>query len=163
MQRSVTTTSRLAIGDVEAHSSLFPAQGDPADFVILFGIKNLRSAVLNPSYDRTTIHRGEIVSRRRALTWTRMPSIPARENFVPWQQRVKWRYMLCPPYFLWKWIRGEGRSFVVFWSGTGLIFITICIQLWLPLVRSRTIMNWTRITIHALTEADFLGFGQRVA
>ncbi|KAF8073791.1 hypothetical protein FPV67DRAFT_1738326 [Lyophyllum atratum] len=69
--RSVTLTSKLAIGEGGALASrgLFPAQGDPADFVILHGADTLQSAVLHPPFDRTTIRAGNVVARRQAHTW----------------------------------------------------------------------------------------------
>lgn len=49
--------------------SLFPTEGDPADFVILHGAESLQSAVLYPSFDRTTIHSGVVVARRWTHSW----------------------------------------------------------------------------------------------
>ncbi|THV05297.1 Metallo-dependent hydrolase [Dendrothele bispora CBS 962.96] len=76
LMRSVTLTSKLAIGlgpdQVNAQSqgqSLSPAPGSPADFVILHNTRTLRDAVLNPSYDRTTIYQGQIVAKRTSDKW----------------------------------------------------------------------------------------------
>jgi hypothetical protein len=65
----VTLTSKRAIGENEAPMDLFPTQGSPADFVILHGTETLLSAVLYPSYDRTTIRAGVIVARRKSNRW----------------------------------------------------------------------------------------------
>ncbi|KAJ7134588.1 hypothetical protein C8R44DRAFT_829041 [Mycena epipterygia] len=67
--RSVTLTSKRAIGQKDIHQDLCISTNDPADFVILHGIRNIQSAVLNPSYDRTTIHAGVVVARRHTSTW----------------------------------------------------------------------------------------------
>ncbi|KAG7088457.1 hypothetical protein E1B28_012447 [Marasmius oreades] len=64
--RSVTITSKLAIGQKDNHHDLAPNVGDPADFVILHGTRTLAQAVLNPSYDRTTIKAGVVVARRQS-------------------------------------------------------------------------------------------------
>ncbi|KAF5382766.1 hypothetical protein D9615_002935 [Tricholomella constricta] len=69
MTRSVTLTSKRALGEGGASMDLFPVIGDPADFVILHSAGTLRSAVLNPPFDRTTIRAGTVVARRRASTW----------------------------------------------------------------------------------------------
>ncbi|KAF9267454.1 Metallo-dependent hydrolase [Marasmius fiardii PR-910] len=63
--RSVTITSKLAIGHGENHRDVSPSVGDPADFVILHGTTTLAQAVLNPSYGRTTIKAGEVIARRQ--------------------------------------------------------------------------------------------------
>lgn len=67
--RSVTLTSKRAIGENEVYMDLLPTEGGPADFVILHGTETLLSAVLHPSYDRTTIRAGVIVARRTSNRW----------------------------------------------------------------------------------------------
>jgi hypothetical protein len=69
IKRSVTLTSKRAIGEKEVHVDLLPTEGGPADFVILHGTNTLLSAVLHPSYDRTTIRAGVIVARRKSKRW----------------------------------------------------------------------------------------------
>ncbi|TFK74791.1 Metallo-dependent hydrolase [Pluteus cervinus] len=75
---SVTLTARQALGGyLPIPSSLVPASGDPADFVILHPTHpftssvTLQSAALNPSsyYERTTIRAGRVVALRRAHHW----------------------------------------------------------------------------------------------
>jgi hypothetical protein len=48
---------------------LFPARGDPADFVILHNNDTLRSAALDPSFERTTIKNGKVIARRQKWRW----------------------------------------------------------------------------------------------
>ncbi|KAG6890809.1 hypothetical protein C0995_003242 [Termitomyces sp. Mi166 len=68
--RSVTLTSKLALGVGGSDGRrLFPVLGDPADFVILHGALSTQSAVLHPPFDRTVIHAGVVVSRKRSSTW----------------------------------------------------------------------------------------------
>ncbi|KAJ7670240.1 hypothetical protein B0H17DRAFT_1162189 [Mycena rosella] len=67
--KSVTLTSKRAIGQSSISTDLYVSPNDPADFVILHGTPNLQSAALNPSYDRTTIYRGVIVARRHTSKW----------------------------------------------------------------------------------------------
>ncbi|KNZ80975.1 Cytosine deaminase [Termitomyces sp. J132] len=68
--RSVTLTSKLALGVGESDGKrLFPVSGDAADFVILHGAHSTQSAVLHPSFDRTVIRAGVVVSRKRSSTW----------------------------------------------------------------------------------------------
>ncbi|KAJ7780627.1 hypothetical protein DFH07DRAFT_910153 [Mycena maculata] len=67
--RSVTLTSKIAIGQKDIHQDLCISTNDPADFVILHGTPNLQTAVLNPSYDRTTIRAGTVVARRHTSRW----------------------------------------------------------------------------------------------
>lgn len=71
IQRSVTLTSKLAIGEDNHRASprLFPIVGDPADFVVLHGVNTIQSAVLSPPLDRTTIHAGIVVARRQTSSW----------------------------------------------------------------------------------------------
>ncbi|KAG6918755.1 hypothetical protein DXG01_011946 [Tephrocybe rancida] len=69
LARSVTLTSKLALGVGAIQSRLFPVSGDAADFVILHGAHSLQSAVLHPPFDRTTIRAGVVVARRRSSTW----------------------------------------------------------------------------------------------
>ena len=68
-QRSVTCTSKRAIGLPEVSSTLVPSQGDRADFVILHNSQSAQQAVLSPSYDRTTIRGGKVVAGRKSTTW----------------------------------------------------------------------------------------------
>ncbi|KAJ6584937.1 hypothetical protein B0H19DRAFT_1107295 [Mycena capillaripes] len=67
--RAVTLTSKCAMGYKDIHQDLCVATNDPADFVILHNSPNLQSAVLNPSYDRTTVRSGVIVARRHTTRW----------------------------------------------------------------------------------------------
>ncbi|KAF8908868.1 hypothetical protein CPB84DRAFT_1724647 [Gymnopilus junonius] len=69
LTRSVTLTSKRAIGQENIPRDLTPDVDDPADFVILHGRGTLQSAVLNPCFDRTTIKSGRIVASRRSTTW----------------------------------------------------------------------------------------------
>jgi len=67
--RSVTLTSKRAIAQKTVHEDLCVTINDPADFVILHGTHNLVSAVLCPTYDRTTIRAGVVVAKRHATKW----------------------------------------------------------------------------------------------
>lgn len=67
--RSVTLTSKRAIGHTDVPGDLCISVNDPADFVLLRGTIDLQSAVLNPSYDRTVIRRGVVVARRHSAKW----------------------------------------------------------------------------------------------
>ncbi|PPR07781.1 hypothetical protein CVT26_014966 [Gymnopilus dilepis] len=69
LARSVTLTSKRAIGQESVPHDLSPDVDDPADFVILHGQPTLRCAVLNPGFDRTTIKAGKVVASRRSTTW----------------------------------------------------------------------------------------------
>ncbi|KAJ7675862.1 hypothetical protein DFH06DRAFT_1170790 [Mycena polygramma] len=69
LARSVTLTSKRAIGQKDIHQDLCVATDDPADFVILHDSPNLQSAVLQPSYDRSTILGGVVVARRQTSKW----------------------------------------------------------------------------------------------
>ncbi|KAF8895390.1 hypothetical protein BD779DRAFT_1668671 [Infundibulicybe gibba] len=106
LARSVTLTAKHAIG-IESQRGLFPMRGDPADFVIVHGNENLRSVVLNPGYDRTTVLGGVVVSRRRAQRWMAAIDRQMTEIALPWHRRVKWRYLLCPPWFAYKWAKSQ--------------------------------------------------------
>ncbi|TFK40551.1 hypothetical protein BDQ12DRAFT_679655 [Crucibulum laeve] len=68
LTRSVTLTSKLAMGMKETPVDLVPSVGNPADFVIIHGNYTLQSAVLNPGYERTTIRAGSVVATRRCMT-----------------------------------------------------------------------------------------------
>ncbi|KAJ3501826.1 hypothetical protein NLJ89_g9165 [Agrocybe chaxingu] len=82
--QSVTLTSKRAIGpppstvspSVQAEgpsdipADLVPRVGDPADFVILHERKSVRSAVLNPPFDRKTIKGGKLVAERSSMRWS---------------------------------------------------------------------------------------------
>ncbi|TFL01820.1 hypothetical protein BDV98DRAFT_529775 [Pterulicium gracile] len=70
--RAVTVTSKAAIGMTDQPTDLVPSCGDPADFVVLNGITSVQSAVLNPGFDRITIRRGVVVSRRSSVHWTKL-------------------------------------------------------------------------------------------
>ncbi|KLO12194.1 Metallo-dependent hydrolase [Schizopora paradoxa] len=66
---SISTASKLAVGDVHSSVladplSILPTSGRPADFVILHDNSDIQSAVLSPSYSRTTIKGGRVVSWR---------------------------------------------------------------------------------------------------
>ncbi|THH08891.1 hypothetical protein EW145_g2390 [Phellinidium pouzarii] len=68
--KAVSIDSRRAIGDIPSETSalmLIPQGGSPADFVILHGNHTLQSAVLDPSYDRTTIKSGKVVAWRKGI------------------------------------------------------------------------------------------------
>ncbi|KAF4617280.1 hypothetical protein D9613_005861 [Agrocybe pediades] len=73
--RSVTLTARRAIGsmgidtDQVPSADLAPSISDRADLVILHGRESVRSAVLNPPFDRTTIKGGKVVALRRSTAW----------------------------------------------------------------------------------------------
>jgi hypothetical protein len=54
---------------VHLPADLFPAKGDPADFVILHDNDSLRSVALDPSFERTTIKNGKVVARRQKWRW----------------------------------------------------------------------------------------------
>lgn len=70
LMRSVSLSSKRAIGQRSAPNiDLFPSIGDPSDFVILHGTQSLHQAVLNPSYDRTTIKTSRVVARRQTTRW----------------------------------------------------------------------------------------------
>ncbi|KAH9950574.1 Metallo-dependent hydrolase [Amylocystis lapponica] len=81
---AVTVNARQAIGGFHTHgvdekeaaviSTLFPAKGDIADFVLLHGNDSAYSAALNPSYSRTTIKDGVIVARRHESKWMQRTS-----------------------------------------------------------------------------------------
>ena len=69
MQEMVTTSAALAAGlDPWVPSEAFLVAGGagvgPATFVVLDGCTDVRSAVLAPSYGRTTIFEGRITARR---------------------------------------------------------------------------------------------------
>ncbi|CAL1713115.1 unnamed protein product [Somion occarium] len=70
---SVTNTARRAIGRQQdsrlskESRPMIVRVGDVADFVLLHNNDSTQSAVLNPSYDRTTIKGGRIVSVRRTI------------------------------------------------------------------------------------------------
>ncbi|KAL6303449.1 hypothetical protein BKA93DRAFT_332108 [Sparassis latifolia] len=77
---AVTLNTRTAIGHAtmspltgESTSTcgLVPTIGNVADFVLLHDNETAYSAALNPSYSRTTIKAGVIVSRRLAKKWLR--------------------------------------------------------------------------------------------
>ncbi|PPQ77464.1 hypothetical protein CVT25_011332 [Psilocybe cyanescens] len=69
LARSVTLTSKRAIGQSEIPLDLAPTVGDLADFVVLHGRSSLQSAVLNPCFDRTTVKAGRVVACRRSARW----------------------------------------------------------------------------------------------
>ncbi|KAK0464595.1 Metallo-dependent hydrolase [Desarmillaria tabescens] len=104
---SVTLTSKCALGIAPSDlpQDLFPQKGDPADFVIIHGTQTLYQAVLNPSYDRTTIRGGVVVARRLTKKWV-MCNQPRAvdESVLPWYRRVKWSYMLFPPFLLYEFL-----------------------------------------------------------
>ena len=69
-QESVILHSRTAIGEKgSAGLSLVPRVGDPADFVLLHENHDAQSAACSPSYTRTTIKAGRVVSCRESRTW----------------------------------------------------------------------------------------------
>ncbi len=69
---------------------LSPQKGDPSDFVIVRGSESLAQAVLNPSYDRTTIRQSRVVAQRRTTTWM-------ISEDLPWYRRIKWLYFIFSP------------------------------------------------------------------
>ncbi|KDR82778.1 hypothetical protein GALMADRAFT_134336 [Galerina marginata CBS 339.88] len=69
LARSVSLTSKRAIGQTQIPLDLAPNTDDPADFVVLHGSQSLQSAVLNPCFDRTTIKSGKVVASRRSVKW----------------------------------------------------------------------------------------------
>ncbi|KAJ8472589.1 hypothetical protein ONZ45_g16603 [Pleurotus djamor] len=106
LARSVTTTSRLAIASEENHKTLFPSRLDPADFVILHDNFDLQSAILCPSYDRTTIRAGQIVARRKTNRWN-IGVGEAKWYRRKWTERIRWKTLLCPPYAAFLWVQGR--------------------------------------------------------
>lgn len=56
--------------DGNAADSLVPFIGGPADFVLIHEARRWQSAVLSPSFDRTTVFGGREVARRKASSWT---------------------------------------------------------------------------------------------
>ncbi|OBZ71600.1 hypothetical protein A0H81_08360 [Grifola frondosa] len=69
---AITVNARLAIGEArDGERGLVPAPGDPADFVLLHDNDSLHSAALSPSFTRSTIRRGALVSRRSEQKWMR--------------------------------------------------------------------------------------------
>ena len=71
LKEGVTTASKRAIGECNSKgmTSLLPVVGSPADFVVLHGNHNIWSAVLDPSYERTTVKAGRVVAWRKASQW----------------------------------------------------------------------------------------------
>ncbi|KAJ3836099.1 hypothetical protein F5878DRAFT_711666 [Lentinula raphanica] len=110
LTKSVTLVSKIAMGQTNVPLHLSPQPGDTADFVILHGIHTLRQAVLNPSYDRTTIRNGIVVACRRTRRWTVIKEFPLPQTSVTpisW-----WWYMLFPIYWpacLINWFVGPHR------------------------------------------------------
>ncbi|KIK69562.1 hypothetical protein GYMLUDRAFT_33937 [Collybiopsis luxurians FD-317 M1] len=105
LMKSVTITSKLAIGLERPPLELYPQEGDLADFVILHGTKTLQQAVLNPAYDRTTIRYGRIVARRRAKKWSVLKDEIPAVTHIRW-----WWYVLFPiswPSLFYKWISAQ--------------------------------------------------------
>ncbi|KAJ3910589.1 Metallo-dependent hydrolase [Lentinula edodes] len=113
LAKSVTITSKVAIGQTNVPLELYPQRGDIADFVILHGIQTLRQAVLNPPYDRTTIRNGIVVAHRRTRRWTAIKESPVSKivNPISW-----WWYLLFPvswPFLLLdNWVSGP-RKFLI--------------------------------------------------
>lgn len=74
----MSTTSKEAIGviedagrsEVDATDSLVPVVGGPADFLLMHEARGWQTAVLSPSFDRTTVFHGRKVALRRASSWT---------------------------------------------------------------------------------------------
>lgn len=56
--------------DGNAADSLVPFIGAPGDFVLIHEARGWQSAVLSPSFDRTTVFGGREVARRKASSWT---------------------------------------------------------------------------------------------
>lgn len=77
-KRAVSTTSKEAIGVIEdadcregnAADSLVPLVEGPANFVLMHEARGWQSAVLSPSFDRTTVFCGRRVAQRKASRWT---------------------------------------------------------------------------------------------
>lgn len=66
--------SKRAIGVLEDDDAYnlnvhAPLIGTPADFVLLYKNQRIESAVLEPSFDRTTVKAGRVVARRVARYW----------------------------------------------------------------------------------------------
>ncbi|KAF7314243.1 hypothetical protein MKEN_00896800 [Mycena kentingensis (nom. inval.)] len=78
--RAVSLTCKEAIASPNIANDLSLSVGDPADFVILHSSPDLASAVLNPSYDRTTVRHGVVVARRRTERWIAGPTDNSRYN-----------------------------------------------------------------------------------
>ncbi|KAI0313051.1 hypothetical protein OF83DRAFT_590059 [Amylostereum chailletii] len=68
--KCVSTSSKSAIGLDPNPADLLIKPGDAADFVLLHDNHSIQSAVLNPSYARTTIRGGLIVATRRVERWS---------------------------------------------------------------------------------------------
>lgn len=104
--RSVTLTSQRALGTAlsDLPQGLYPQEGDPADFVIVHETQTLNQAVLNPSYDRTTIRSGMVVARRLTERWIvcSQSGGATAMSILPWYRRVKWSYILFLPLLLYK-------------------------------------------------------------
>lgn len=77
--------ARAAIGMTPARTlfpssqALVPRVSDPADFVLLHDNTDVQSAACNPSFSRTTIKAGRVVSRRETRVWHLGQSEAARE------------------------------------------------------------------------------------
>ncbi|KAF5369526.1 hypothetical protein D9758_002660 [Tetrapyrgos nigripes] len=99
LMKSVTLTSKLAMGypPSQLPRALHPRLGDPADFVILHGTQTLRDAVFNPSYDRTTIKRGIVVSRRTSHTSFRYHDVIKEDQPNHWMSI--WYHRLTLPWW----------------------------------------------------------------
>ncbi|KII87842.1 hypothetical protein PLICRDRAFT_649240 [Plicaturopsis crispa FD-325 SS-3] len=85
--RSVTLTAKRAIGLHNIPDQLHPAKRERADFVIIHNATSLQSAVLNPSFDRTTIFAGKVVAYQHSMRWN------VRRNAEIKESRVKRMWM----------------------------------------------------------------------
>ncbi|GJJ07829.1 hypothetical protein Clacol_002034 [Clathrus columnatus] len=63
---SVSNTSKRAVG-VRCGESLVIRKGDPADLIIVHGNNSIQSLVLSPSFERTVIKNGRVISSRRII------------------------------------------------------------------------------------------------
>ncbi|KAF8558328.1 Metallo-dependent hydrolase [Imleria badia] len=86
--RSVSTTSKEVIGVMKdagrpegcAADSLVPFIGAPADFVLIHEARGWQSAILSPSFDRTTVFGGREVARRKAFSWTALDGMEGMQG-----------------------------------------------------------------------------------
>ncbi|KAI0269776.1 hypothetical protein BC834DRAFT_863300 [Gloeopeniophorella convolvens] len=69
--KSVSVASKAAIGLGGDGAGLVIREGQTADFVLLHDNNTVQSAVLRPSYARTTIRNGAVIAKRRVSRWLR--------------------------------------------------------------------------------------------
>ncbi|KAL0961043.1 hypothetical protein HGRIS_006032 [Hohenbuehelia grisea] len=106
---SVTSVAKTAVGLGRGHTQLFPSLSQPADFVILHDNQNIRSAILNPSYDRTTICAGRIVSQRRTHKWIKLARNEKDIGALSWYRHLRWLALLglLPSYALFRYYKSK--------------------------------------------------------